>query len=388
MNSALTRFVQTLVTDCLAKIPAGTTTAAGDQLVFPAAHAQQYRLNLTPFEAQAQPADAASYFSGIKSLAALIAAYWQACQAKALEQDVPAAMANVHSYAGIFHQHIINSAAQKCSDRDAVFIAELVKNLDIYTAVKAVESLLYSSADLRFLSVCHTQGWDVHFDHIAIRCGRADRRDAERIVDLLVQQHAYTASQIPAERFYTFPDGWNAYPLYKILDNGQVLRIFVDQSDGMEVAQIIQHWNYVYGYTAHHLALRASRLENGMRVAVPLQEMMAALAQQDITCLTPTGEYSQGLLLQVFTKPELNHAIPEVILTQLRDIDVSLGEKIHNAKLLEIVSRREGSGALAQDYFGLYGIRYEWQNPLHSFPIYQYFLPGQAAHVIQTSVQV
>ena len=388
MSSALSRFAQTLVADCLVKIPTSTTTAAGDQLIFPAAHAQQYRLNLTPFEAQPQTADAAQYFSSVKSLAALIGAYQQACRVKALEQDSPTAMANVHSYARVFHQHIVTSAAQKCTDQDAVLIADFVKNLDIYTAVKAVESLLYSPADLRFLSVCNSQGWDVHFDHIAIRCGRADRQDAERIVALLVQQHAYTASQIFAERFYAFPEGWNAYPLYKILDNGQVLRIFVDQSDGIEATQIIQHWNYVYGYTAHHLALRASRLVEGARVAVPLQEIMAALAQQNITCLTPTGEYSQGLLVQVFAKPELNHAIPEDILKQLRDIDVSLGEKIHNAKLLEIVSRREGGSALALDYFGLYDIRYEVQNPLHSFPLYQYFLPGQAAHVIQTSVQV
>ncbi len=39
-------------------------------------------------------------------------------------------------------------------------------------------------------------------------------------------------------------------------------------------------------------------------------------------------------------------------------------------------------------YFSLYGFRYEPDNPRHSAPVYTYFLPAQAAHVIRTSLQV
>ena len=61
---------------------------------------------------------------------------------------------------------------------------------------------------------------------------------------------------------------------------------------------------------------------------------------------------------------------------------------VQNAKLLELVSRAEVSAPLAEHYFKLYGLRYDAGNPLHSVPAYQYFLPAQAAHVINTSVQM
>lgn len=61
---------------------------------------------------------------------------------------------------------------------------------------------------------------------------------------------------------------------------------------------------------------------------------------------------------------------------------------IENAKLLELVSRRELDPELARQYFALYSLEYDVKNPHHSAPVYQYFLPAQAAHVIKTSQQV
>lgn len=98
-----------------------------------------------------------------------------------------------------------------------------------------------------------------------------------------------------------------------MLDNGQVLRLFIDQSDAGHPAQIIQHWNHVYGYTAHHLAMRATRLQAGARVAVTLDEMIEALSNRGIGIMEATGYYTEGLLLQVFTRPERAARIPEAI---------------------------------------------------------------------------
>jgi hypothetical protein len=54
---------------------------------------------------------------------------------------------------------------------------------------------------------------------------------------------------------------------------------------------------------------------------------------------------------------------------------------------LEIVSRKEMPAAMAKVFFALYGLQFDINNHLHSAPIYQYFLPAQAAHVIKTSTQ-
>ena len=250
-----------------------------------------------------------------------------------------------------------------------------------------MESLLNSKADIALLELASTQRWTIHFDHLAIRCGHAGRRDAEHVVELLRTEHEYAPTQVAGEDYYQFSDGWNAYPLYKILDNGQVLRLFIDQSDAQHTTQIIRHWNRVYGYTAHHMGLRATLTQNGVRRAVTLSELTAALAQQNIAALTPTGDYTEGLLLQVFTKPERNADIPTDLKDALRALDPELERAVQNAKLLELVSRDEVSPALAQRYFALYGLQYDATNPLHSVPAYQYFLPAQAAHVINTSVQ-
>ena len=65
-----------------------------------------------------------------------------------------------------------------------------------------------------------------------------------------------------------------------------------------------------------------------------------------------------------------------------------VGKSLRNGKLLEVVSRKEMQPALAYRYFRLCGLRYDGADPLHSVPVYAYFLPAQAAHVIRTSVQV
>jgi hypothetical protein len=166
-----------------------------------------------------------------------------------------------------------------------------------------------------------------------------------------------------------------------------VLRLFIDQSDAGNPAQIIQHWNRVYGYTAHHLAIRATRFEEGRRVAVGLSKLMHTMEAEGIAIMTPTGDYTDRLLLQVFTRPERNREVPERIREVLRTHGAELETVIENAKLLELLSRRETSPELAERFFALYDIPYERDNPLHSAPIYNYFLPEQAAHVIRTSVQ-
>ena len=344
-------------------------------------------LDLTPFAATPKVADAAPFFSGVRSVAELIVAYHQARKSKPFENDLAEARTHVHDYARTFMNQLLAQAEKTYSDAQARLIAAWVCNLDVYVAVKAVESLLNSKADLALLELAAARRWTVHFDHLAIRCGHAGRRDAERVVELLRRHHDYTPTQVAGEDFYQFSDGWNAYPLYKILDNGQVLRLFIDQSDAQHATHIIRHWNRVYGYTAHHLGLRATMLHNGARRAISLHEMTAALAEQNIAALTPTGDYTQGLLLQVFTKPERNADIPDDLKHELRVLDPELERTVQNAKLLELVSREEVPAALAQQYFALYGLRYDAANPLHSVPAYQYFLPAQAAHVINTSIQ-
>lgn len=345
-------------------------------------------LNLTPFQAKPSSDTAEPYFANITTRRQLFDAYERARRSARFEDAIPGAMSHVDHYANTFLKQILTEAIATYSDQQAALIAAWVKDLDVYCAVKAVESLLNSRADVALLEVARDLDWTVHFDHLAIRCGTKSRHDAERVTELLTREHGYVASQVSEESYYQFPDGWNAYPVYKILSNGQVLRLFIDQSDAEFPTQIIQHWNRVYGYTAHHMAMRATRVERGQRTAVPLLEVMEVLRRRGIGIMAPTGEYTAGLLLQVFTKPERDGHIPAPLKKQLVSIDPQLEKTIENAKLLELVSRREMSTEAAQKLFALYGIRYDASNPLHSAPIYTYFLPAQAAHVIKTSQQV
>ncbi|QBQ55869.1 hypothetical protein [Nitrosococcus wardiae] len=341
-------------------------------------------LNLTPFQGPPQLVSALPYFQHVLTMDDLLTAYHQASKAMPLEGDLPGM--TISPPARSLLADLLEQAQATLADTHAQRIARFVQNFDIYVAVKAVESLLNSRADLALLGIAEEQGWTVHFDHVAIRCGSGATQDAERVAQLLQTIHGYLPSQVPEEAAYQFPDGWDAYPLYKMLTNGQVLRIFLDQSDAEAPAQIIQHWNRVYGFTAHHLALRASRQGSDERQAVSLETLIQALKKAGIDSREATGHYTAGLLLQVFVQPERHVKVASKIKQELAAIDPSLERSIENGKLLELVSRREMPALLAKEYFALYGLTYEQNNPLHSAPYYHYFLPAQAAHVIRTSV--
>lgn len=345
-------------------------------------------MDLTPFAATAGAPTAHIFFDGVSSVSDLLAAYAKARQSLPFEEDDAQAMVSVAPYARQFLDAVLARAQTRLAPDQAQLVADWVKHLDVYCAVRAVESLLYSRADLALLEAGRELGWSVHFDHLAIRCGTRARLDAERVEALLSEKHGYVASQVPEEAFYQFPDGWNAFPVYKILSNGQLLRVFIDQSDAEDTKQIIQHWNRVYGYTAHHLAMRATRLEGNQRVAVPMAEIMAVLSHRGVGIMAPTGEYTHGLLVQAFTRPEKDTAVPASLKEGLASVDSNLPQVIENAKLLEVVSRKEMKTHLARQLFALYGLDFDPTDPLHSAPLYQYFLPEQAAHVIKTSQQL
>ncbi|ALP54249.1 hypothetical protein Tel_14475 [Candidatus Tenderia electrophaga] len=347
-----------------------------------------FSLDMTPFAAEAAEVSALPFFDDVSGVSKLLSAYQSAKQSLTFENDLPDAKRHLSDYADDFLTALLARANAALTDQQARTIADWVKHLDIYCAVKCVESFLYSQADLKLLEIAPRYGWDVIFDHMAIRCGSQEHDDAERVANLLKKKHGYVSTQFSGEAYYQFPDGWNAYPVYKILNNGQVLRIFVDQSDADAPSQIIQHWNRVYGYTAHHVGIRATQLKAGIRTAVPLEDVMRALVQEGIDVLTPTGHYTRGLLLQVFTRPERNSAIPAALKAEIIAHGAQLEKTIENAKLLELVSRRELMPPQAEAYFALYGLTYDPSNPHHSAPVYQYFLPAQAAHVIKTSQHI
>jgi len=341
-------------------------------------------LNLSPFISKAVKSNTSDYFKNVVSYSDLMESYNALKTDFIFENNLDHAQDHVSEYAEAYLTEILASAA-KLTNHQVYLVSQFAKNLDAYCAVKAIESLLNSKADLALLEVAEKENWSVHFDHLAIRCGSRKNHAAESIATMLKNSYDYVSSQIESEAFYQFADGWNAYPLYKMLDNGQVLRLFIDQSDAEDENQIIQHWNHVYGYTAHHLAMRASKVENGIRVEVALEEIIETLTNYGINIMEPTGGYTSGLLLQVFTRPESNKNVPDNIKRTLHGINPTLEATIENGKLLELVSRREMPKTLAESYFKLYGLEYDINNSLHSAPYYQYFLPAQAAHVIKTS---
>jgi len=383
------RFANSLSKQLLENETAFYSDSKQKQLVHvPGNNSQVFALDMTPFATTPAEVTAMQWFDGVNCVSRLLSAYQGAKQSLPFEMDLPEARKNVSGYADDFVSQVLAHANAALTDQQAVLIADWVKHLDVYCAVKAVESFLYSHADLKLLEIAPAHGWDVLFDHMAIRCGSQEYKDAERVSALLKDEHGYVSTQFSGEAYYQFPDGWNAYPVYKMLENGQALRIFVDQSDAENESQIIQHWNRVYGYTAHHLGIRATKLVDGVRMAVPLADVMQALNKEGIEILTPTGQYTEGLLLQVFTRPEMNSSIPAELKAEIVAHGEQLEKTIENAKLLELVSRKELEPAQAKKYFALYGLKYDAGNPHHSAPVYQYFLPAQAAHVIKTSQQV
>lgn len=345
---------------------------------------QQIQLELTPFAAASQPADAESFFSNVTNIDELLHAYRAAKATCTVEPDI-----QVHPYAGHYLEQRLQAARDSYCDADAQRIAQWVNKLDRYAAVKSVESLLDCHANLALFQLAEQKGWQVHFDHLAIRCGSAQHQHAETMIELLQAHHGYVQSHIAAQQYYLFDGGWNAYPLYKMLDNGLVIRLFIDQSCAETPLQIIQHWNRSYGFNAHHLALRVTRDVDGHCQAVPLREVIEALAAVGVPALTATGFYTQGLLEQVFLKPNRNTSIPAELKAELAAIDPNLTRIIENGKLIELVSRRELPAALAKQLFRLYDIdtSTDTTDTAISAPIYPYFLPAQAAHVISTSVE-
>ncbi|VAW95678.1 hypothetical protein MNBD_GAMMA22-1835 [hydrothermal vent metagenome] len=345
-------------------------------------------LNLTPFESVVCNDIAVNYFQGVSSIAELINVYWKIRKEYKFENDISNLIILNSSYSDDFLNTIFNNAIESIQDEDVLLIVDFVKKLDCYAALKSIESLLYSHSDLALLQIAKTQGWIIHFDHIAIRCGSSKNDSAKKVAKFLITEYGYNHPQISTEKFYLFNDGWSAYPLYKMLSNGQVIRVFVDQSQASSPEQIIQHWNQIYGFTAHHLALRATTIKEGIRTAVALPDIIQLMTDNNCEVLTPTGYYTVGLLSQVFTKPEKNTNLPNDIINEKKQISSNLPAMLMNAKLLEIVSRKELSPMLAKEYFALYDINYNITTPLHSAVYYQYFLPAQAAHVIKSSIEV
>jgi len=344
------------------------------------------RLDLEPVDCPVGAADGRDFFSGVASAGQLIDA-WQAARAEGtFEEDEPALAGQVHGHAAEHLHALLDEALDSLSPEQAQAIGEFAAGLDVYAAVRAVECLLNSPADRALLELAPANGWRVHFDHLAIRCGCEDRADAARVARLLADRHGYRAPQLPRQREYRFDDGWNAQPVYKMLDNGTLVRLFVDESALGHPQHVITHWNHVYGFTAHHLALRATRTgPDGEPQAVALADLVAALADRGVVTLQPTGASTGGLLEQVFTQPRITPRLPEAIEIQLAQTDPGLPATLRHGKLTELVSRREMPPALAREYFSLYGLRPGGRDGLTSAPAYAYFLPAQAAHVIATS---
>ncbi len=349
---------------------------------------QLINLNLTPFHVVVNDDLAGEYFKNVDSIDGLIDVYQQINTKFKFEFEITDLFSSVSDYANEFLKRVFINARKKMQADDVSLILNFIKDLDCYTAIKSIESLLYSHSDLELLRIANNQGWNVHFDHVAIRCGSSENGSANKVAELLINNYGYSHPGINNEDYYLFEDGWSAYPLYKMLKNGQVLRIFVDQSEATHPEQIIQHWNQVYGFTAHHLALRLTTIEYGKRRAIPLPEIIALMTNNARQVLSPAGYYTNGLLNQVFTKPEKDKKIPTEILESKKVVQEKLPDMLMNAKLLEIVSRKEMSIELAKKYFNLYDIEYNATAVLHSAVYYQYFLPSQAAHVIKSSLEI
>lgn len=389
MTSNHTEFAKELVDFILKQQPALKIYEGFETRVLASKpNGSQVSLDLTPFIGLPQKVTAFDFFNKVKNIEDLIEAYYTAKLSLPFELDVIDEPNSVDGYADQFLDDLFLEARAQFDHKDAQIIAEWVKNFDIYVAVKAVESLLNSKADLKVLAVAKKEGWNVHFDHLAIRCGSERRKDAQNVAKLLREHHGYTLSHVQGEEYYKFSDGWDAYPMYKILDNGQILRIFVDQSSTDSPEQIIQHWNHVYGFTSHHLAMSVTKTVNQQKLSIPLSDFINKINQNGIQTLTATGQYTGGLLQQVFTQPEKNTAVPLEIKERLYSISKKLPDIIANGKLLEMVSREEMPIHLATKFFDLYDLKFDSQHPLHSAPIYTYFLPAQAAHVIKTSQEI
>jgi len=345
---------------------------------------QEVILDLTPLQLPLQEVTAEPFFSSISDAASLIHAYHEAKKALPFEEDDEKAQKHVSPYAHSYLLHALE-AAQTLTPKESQLIADFVKNLDIYTAVRSCETFFANRDNLLLLSVAKEQKWTALFDHLAIRTGSKSRNDAQYIADYLIKHHGYSYVDVAGQDYYEFSDGWSAYIIYKQLKNGMLLRLFIDQSD--TDTQIIQHWNHAYGYTAHHLGLRCVASHKEGLDAIPILEVAQALKAKEVTILEPTGLYTLGLLEQVFTKPQRDEALPLSLKENFDNYDKDLFQIIKNAKLLEIVARRELPLEFKKLYFKDLGLEFQPHNPLHSALFYNFFLPAQAAHVIKSSIE-
>ncbi len=346
---------------------------------------QEVLLDLSPLHLPVREVTASKLFAKVNTAPELIHAYHQAKQSLPFEEDDAKAQEYVSPYAHNYMLHAVE-AAQMLSTQQCHLIANFVKNLDIYTAVRCCETFFANSANLKLLEVAHEKGWTPIFDHLAVRTGSRSHSDAKYITDYLIKHHGYSFAPVEGQEFYEFSDGWSAYIIYKQLKNGMLLRLFIDQSD--TDTQIIQHWNHAYGYTAHHLGIRCVQAHKHGFHSIPILEVSDALKEKGITTLEPTGLYTQGLLEQVFTQPQRDENLPQQLKDRFDRYDTKLFEVIKNAKLLEIVARKELPFEFKKLYFEDLHLCFDENNPLHSAVFYNFFLPAQAAHVIKSSIKI
>lgn len=345
-------------------------------------HHQWFSFDLRPLHLTPKDNTAAPFFKSVVSFQDSLDAYQEIRYHLPFEMDVVDPQL-IHPFANTFLNEIILKSTPNWPEPFIQWMSCFLSQLDVFTATKCFETFIYDPMIVMLYTIAHQNEWEIHFDHLAIRCGNEDSMSLEQVRNLLIQTHDYRESQISEEQSYQFPDGWSAKPLYKVLTNGIVLRIFLDQSNRGFPQQIIQHWNYVYGFTPHHIALRMTQKTEDLHEAIPLAKVIDALKKLQAETLTPTGNYTHGILEQVFTKPLQVPNIPEDILDLLKKIHHQLPQIIQNGKLIELVSRKEIPKSLLQEYKDLYSL----DPHLHpSIPIYHYFLPHQAAHVIDTSV--
>lgn len=282
-----------------------------------------------------------------------------------------------HTYPSTFNAEMLKSL-KWLNVQSHERIWNFVRHLDAYTAVKCIENFATNPEILAIFDVADEEGWDIHFDHMAIRCGTDSNNDSKFVSESL-KQYGYQPSQLTTQQQYVFSTGWSAYPMYKLLRNGEVLRVFVDQSD--KPAQIIHLWNKAYGFTCHHMAMRATKKVDCIRHAIPLSELTEKLNAKGVETMPPTGAATNGLLEQLFTKPQINDNLPQDLLDEAKAIDETFPAKLKNGKLIELVSRKELPVTMAETLMNAYDVNYLSQ----SCPIYPYFLPEQAEHVIATS---
>lgn len=330
--------------------------------------------NLTPVDVPMEVADASS-FQQVNTIDELISQYWSVRNDNPFEHDIPDAMDNIHPWADEFLQQLMADAASQFDDRDAQLISKFVSTLDIYAAIKTIESLLNDPQDIALLKLAKQNNWQAHLDHIVIRCGNQKHEDGERLFNFLMKYHHYYPPQHIEDAYLLSNQGWNAYPLYKVMVNGQMIRIFIDQSDSEHEQHTILHWNHSYGYTPHHIGLRFTTEKSNSRMSVPLPAIINQLQKQNIQVFNPTDLNSTNLLQKVLIKPHKQNHLPADIMQGLAKKDPVLNTALTQGKLIGLVTRLELPENLKQKWFRLYQIAYDSTNPIHSVPAFNLFSP-------------